>query len=167
MERILGSFEAKQPNTWTADVQHQVFVSSERLVAARTGGQFSGQQAQILAHQLGLLGVLIYKLFFEKRAARRKAEQQKVLETCSMEELLGRHAKNFEVPFHAVKRARIERRRFSMHGPTVARLVLETQRGAPVALLLATAAQLETCRGLLAQPLEGRLTLDPKLPASA
>jgi hypothetical protein len=167
METILGSFEAKQPNTWTGDVQYQVFVSGERLVAARTGGQFAGRQAQLITHQFGIIGVLVYRLFFAKRAARRRAEQQKALEACSMDELLGRHGKNFEVPFHAVKRAKVERVRFSMHGPTVARLIVEVQRGAPTVLLLPTAAQIEACRGLLAQPLEGRLKLDPKLPAAA
>jgi hypothetical protein len=166
MEKILGSFEARQGNTWTADVQYQVFVSTERAVAVRTGGQFAGQSGQLLAHQLGLLGVLVHKVFFEKREARRKAEQAKALELCTMDELLARHPKNFELPLHAVKRGRIERLRFSLHGATVARLVLEPQNREPLKLLLQTAAQLDACRALLVSVLEGRLTLDPKLPGS-
>ncbi len=166
MEKILGSFEARQGNTWTADVQYQVFVGPDRAVAVRTGGQLSGQTRHVLAHQLGLIGVLVYKLFLEKREARRKAEQAKALELCTMAELLVRHPKNFELPFHAIKRARIDRLRFSLHGPAVARLVLEPQNREPVKLLLQSKEQLEACRALLAGVLDGRLTLDPKLPGS-
>ncbi|HEX9400361.1 MAG TPA: hypothetical protein VF912_09650 [Anaeromyxobacter sp.] len=166
MEKILGSFEARQGNTWTADVQYRVFVSSDRAVAVRTGGQLAGQSRQLLAHQLGLIGILVHKLFLEKREARRKAEQVKALELCTMTELLARHAKNFELPFHAIKRARIDRQRLSMHGPSVARLVLEPQSREPVKLLLQNREQLDACRALLAGALDGRLTLDPKLPGS-
>ncbi len=166
MEQILGSFEARQANTWTGDVQYRVFVSPDRAVAVRTGGQLAGQSRQLLAHQLGLIGVLVHKLFLEKREARRKAEQAKALDLCTMEELRGRHPKNFELPLHAIKRARIERLRFSMHGPAVARLVIEVQHREPVKLLLQTREQLDACRALLAGVLEGRMTLDPKLPRS-
>src|SRR5689334_18078485 len=102
MEKILGYFEARQGNTWTGDVQYQVFVSPDRAVAVRTGGQLADQGRQLLAHQLGLVGVLVHKLFLEKREARRKAEQAKALERCTMAELLVRHPKNFELPFHAI-----------------------------------------------------------------
>lgn len=163
MEKILGSFEARQANTWTADVQYQVFVSPDRAVAVRTGGQLAGQSRQLLAHQLGLIGILVHKVFLEKREARRKAEQGKALELCTMSELLARHPRNFELPFHAIKRARIDRLRFSMHGPAVARLVLEPQSREPVKLLLQSREQLEACRALLAGVLDVRLTLDPKL----
>lgn len=166
MESILGSFEARQGNTWTADVQYKVFVSADRAVAVRTGGQFAGQSRQLLAHQLGLIGILIHKVFLEKREARRKAEQAKALELCTMSELLARHPKNFELPFHAIKRAGIARVRFSLHGPSVARLVVEPQNRAPVKLLLQNAEQLDACRALLADVLDGRLTLDPKLPGA-
>jgi hypothetical protein len=165
MEKILGSFEARKPNTWTSDVQYQVFVSDARAVAVRTGGQLAGQSRQLLAHQLGLIGVLVHKLFLEKREARKKTEQQKALELCTMDELLARHPKNFELPLHALKRARIERQRFSMHGQAVARLVLEPQNAEPVKLLIQRADQLESCRALLGQVLDVRLTLDPKLAA--
>jgi hypothetical protein len=67
----------------------------------------------------------------------------------------------------AVKRARIDRKRYSMHGPSVARLVFEPQNAKPVAMLLQTAPQLDACRALLATVLDGRLALDPKLPATA
>ncbi len=164
MEQILGSFEARQGNTWSADVQYQVFVSPDRAVAVRTGGQLSGQSRQLLAHQLGLIGILVHKLFLEKREARRKAEQARALETLSMSELLARHPKNFELPLHAIKRARIDRTRFSLHGPTVATLVVEPQNRKPVKLLLQNPQQLDACRALLGGVLDGRLTLDPKLP---
>src|SRR5574337_1089488 len=150
METILGSFEARQGNTWTADVQYQVFVSPDRAVAVRTGGQLAGQSRQLLAHQLGLIGVLVHKLFIEKREARRKAEQVKALELCTMSELLVRHPKNFELPFHVIKRARIDRQRLSLHGPTVARIVLEPQSRKPLKLLLQSREQLDACRALLA-----------------
>lgn len=166
MENILGSFEARQGNTWTADVQYQVFVSPERAVAARVGGQFAGQSRQLLQHQLGFLGVLIHKWFLEKREARKKAELGKELSACTMAELLARHPKNFEVPFYALRRAGIERVRFTLHGPAVARLVLEPQNREPVKLLLQTAQQLDACRALLGKALPGRLNLDPKLPAA-
>ena len=167
MEKTLGSFEARQGNTWTADVRYQIFATPDRLVAVRTGGQFAGQSRQLLAHQLGLIGVLVHKLFLEKREARRKTEQAKALELCTMSDLLARHPKNFEVPLHAVKRARIDRVRFSFHGPAKARLVLEPQNQKPLTLLLQSEEQLDACRTLLADVLDGRLTLDPKLPASA
>jgi hypothetical protein len=167
MEQIRGSFEARQANTWTGDVQYRVFVSESRVVAAWTGGQLSGQSRQLLAHQLGLVGILVHKWFLEKREARRKAEQLKALEACTMDEILARHRKNFEVPYHAVKRARIDRQRFSLHGAVVARLVLEPQHREPMKLLLQTAKQLDACRALLAGVLEGRLALDPKLPGRA
>ncbi len=164
MEKILGSFEARRASTWAGDVQYQVFVSDNRAVAVRTGGQFAGQSRQLLAHQLGLIGVLVHKLFLERREARQKAEKLKALELCTMDELLARHPKNFELPFHVIKRARIDRQRFSMHGPAVARLVLEPQNGKPVKLLLQSAQPLDSCRTLLGSVLVGRLTLDPKLP---
>jgi hypothetical protein len=167
MEKILGSFEARQGNTWTADVQYQVFVGPERLVAARTGGQLAGQSRQLLAHQLGLIGVLVHKLFLEKREARRKAEQAKALEACTMRELLARHPKNFELPLHVIRRARIDRQRFSWHGPTVATLLLELHGRDPVKLLLQGVEQLEACRALLGAVLTGRLALDPRLPGGA
>jgi hypothetical protein len=167
MESILGSFDALQANTWTADVQYRVFVTSERAVAARTGGQFGGHGQQLLAQHFGLLGVLVQKLFLEKREARRKAEQLKSLEQCTPAELLARHPKNFEVPWYALKHARFERKRFSGHGPSVAALVLEPQSGAPMKLLLQTAEQLVACRAALGGVLEGRLRVDPKLPGGS
>jgi len=163
MEKILGSFEARQANTWTGDVQYQVFVSPDRAVAVRLGGQFAGQTRQLMAHSLGVLGLLIHKWFIEKRETRKKAEQAKAFERCTMNELLTRHPKNFELPFHAVKRARIERKRYSMHGPAVAHLVIEPQSAKPVTLLLQSDPQLDSCRALLGSVLAGRLTLDPKL----
>lgn len=167
METIHGAFDALQANTWKTDVCYRVFVSAERAVAVRTGGQLAAQGGQaVIAHQFGLLGVLVNKLFLEKRAAKRKLEQEKALELCTMAELLARHPKNFEVPFYAVKRAGLERLRFSGHGPSVARLVIEPQRGAPVKLVIQTPAQLDACRALLSRALAGRLTVDPKLPAS-
>jgi hypothetical protein len=165
MEKILGSFEARQGNTWTGDVQYQVFVSPDRAVAVRIGGQFAGQTRHLLAHQLGLIGILIHKWFIEKREARKKAEQAKALDLCTMSELLARHPKNFELPLHAIKRARIERKRYSMHGQSVARLVLEPQSAKPLSLLLQNDQQLDACRALLSNVLDGRLTLDPKLRA--
>jgi hypothetical protein len=166
MEKIVGSFEARRASTWTADVQYRVFVSAERAVAVRTGGQFAGQSRQLLAHQFGLLGVLVHKLFLEKREARRKAEQVEQLERHGMSELLAQHSKNFELPFHAIKRARIDRVRFSLHGPAVARLVVELQNREPQALLLQRTEQLEACRALLGEVLAGRLSVDPALEPS-
>jgi hypothetical protein len=166
MEKILGSFVVRQPNTWSADLQYQVFVSPDRAVAVRTGGQFAGQSRQLLAHQLGLIGVLVHELFLKKREARAKAEQARTLEDCTMSELLVRHPKNFELPFHAIKRARLDRQRFSLHGPAVARLVVEPQHRKPLTLLLQSKEQLDACRTLLAGVLDGRLTVDPKLPGS-
>jgi hypothetical protein len=163
MEKILGSFEARQANTWTGDVQYQVFVSPDRAVAVRLGGQFAGQTRHLMAHSLGVLGLLIHKWFMEKGEARRKAEQAKALELCTMSELLARHPKNFELPLHAIKRARIERKRYSMHGQSVARLVLEPQSAKPLSLLLQNDQQLDACRALLSNVLDGRLTLDSKL----
>ncbi len=164
MENILGSFEARRANTWTSDVQYQVFVSPSRAVAVRTGGQFGGQGTQFVAHQFGLLGILFHKWFLAEGEARRQAEKVKALEQCSMSELLARHPKNFELPFIAIKRARIERKRFSLHGASAAQLVFEHQSEKPVSLLLQTDQQLDACRGLLEGVLPGRLAVDPKLP---
>ena len=145
-------------------MQYQVFVSDARAVAVRIGGQLAGQSRQLLAHQLGIIGVLVHKWFLEKRESRRRADLQKALELCTMDELLRRHPKNFELPYHAIKRARIERQRFSMHGQAVARLVIEPQNAEPRKLLLRNAEHLESCRSLLGKVLGVRLTLDPKLP---
>ncbi len=166
MEKILGSFDVRQGNTWSSDVSYRIFVGPDRAVAVRTGGQFSGQSRQLLAHQLGLIGVLVHKVFLEKREARAKAEQAKALESLTMSDLLAGHPKNFELPFHALKRARIDRQRFSLHGAAVARLVIEPQNRKPLTLLLQSKEQLEACRTLLAAVLDGRLTVDPKLPAA-
>jgi len=166
MEKILGSFEARLPKTWTGNVQYRVFVSRDRAVAVRIGGQFAGQSRQLLAHQFGLLGMLVHKLFIEKREARRKAEQLKALELCTMAELLARDPKNLELSFHAMKRARIEPQRFFMHGPAVARLFFEPQSREPVKLLLQSLDQLEACCALLSDVLEGRFAVDPKAPRS-
>jgi hypothetical protein len=164
MEKIIGSFEARQANTWTSDVQYQVFVSAERAVAVRTGGQFGGETSQFVAHQFGLLGMLFHKWFLAAGEARRKAEKLKTLEQSTMSELLARHPKNFELPFISIKRARLERKRISMHGASAARLVFEPQSAKPVSLLLQSDGQLGACRELLEPVLAGRLALDPKLP---
>jgi hypothetical protein len=47
----------------------------------------------------------------------------------------------------------------------VARLVLEPQSAKPLSLLPQNDQQLDACRALLSNVLDGRLTLDPKLRA--
>src|SRR5256885_11824005 len=94
MEKLAGSFEAKQPNLWTADVQFRIFVTDTRMVAVRTGGQFAGQN---LYSHFGLLGALFYQLFVKKRAEARKAEQGKQLETSNLVDILTRNSLHFEI----------------------------------------------------------------------
>jgi hypothetical protein len=84
-----------------------------------------------------------------------------------MAELLARDPKNFELPFHAMKRARIEPQRFFMRGPAVARLFFEPQSREPVKLLLQSLEQLEVCCTLFSDVLEGRFAVDPKVPRSS
>lgn len=165
MDQVHGTFEACLPQTWSGDVQYKVFVTAERAVAIRTGGQLSGTQGgrAMAAHAGGLLGVLLYKWFFEKGVLRRQAEREKALEGRSLDELLTLHPKNLQLPFWAVKRAQLLRQRFSLHGQAAARLVIERQRGDALKLLLRTPEQVEACRALLEGPLAGRLAVDPKL----
>src|SRR5256885_11308871 len=162
MEKLAGSFEAKQPNLWTADVQFRIFVADTRMVAVRTGGQFAGHN---LYSHFGLLGALFYQLFVKKRAEARKAEQGKQLETSNLDDLLTRHEKNFELSYSSLERASLKSVRYSAHGQAVAKLTLEPTGKKPISLLIQSKKDLGALLENKVPELSARLTIDPKLMA--
>ncbi|SRR6266568_7600160 len=163
MENLLGSFEARRPSMWSADVLYAVSVTDERLVALRIGGQFSGVQANALAVQFGLLGGLVLG-WLRRREERRRAAAPTTNPQTLDEQLRG-HRSNFAVTWHELKRASITRRSAwqRMAWPGEALLTLERQSGAPVKLIVQERAQLERCLELMQASGGAVLRIDPNL----
>jgi len=160
MEKLAGSFEAKQPSLWTADVQFRVFVTDTRMVAIRTGGQFAGHN---LYMHFGALGALFYQLFVKKRAEARKAEEAKRMESSNLDDLLPKHEKNFELAYSSLERASLKPVRYSAHGQAVAKLTLEPVGKKPISLLIQSKKDLAALLENEVSELSARLTIDPKL----
>jgi hypothetical protein len=163
METILGSFEARKANTWSGDILYSMVVSTERLVGVRVGGQFAveGGLAAVLVH-LGLIGVLINAVM-RKSVEKKRLAAREQLEQSSLDELLHRHPKNFELRHASLDRVEIKRVRFTMHGPAVAKLVLDRAGEKQLELQIVSVALLAESVKVLRAALHDRVILDPAL----
>jgi hypothetical protein len=163
MGQILGSFEAKKPNPWSADVLYSVVVGADRLVARAVGGQFSGAEPMWGRH-LGLIGMLIDH-WARKRHERKRSERDAALEGTDLDRILAENRKNFALHYYELKVVRLAKRsvwaQMMWRGPGT--LILEPQRGKPVKLVLQNPAQLALCVDLLGKAMPGVVRIDPAL----
>jgi hypothetical protein len=160
METVLGSFEARKANTWSGDILYSMVVSTERLVGVRLGGQFAAEGAA-LAH-LGLIGVLISALM-RKGVEKKRVAAREQLKQSSLDELIRQHPKNFELRHASLDRIEIKRVRFTMHGPAVAKLVLDRPGEKQLELQIVSVALLAESVKVLRAALHDRVILDPAL----
>lgn len=159
-EQKLGSFEALKTSTFSAGIVYQTYVSDQRLVAVKTGGQLDGGKA-FTAH-LGLLGGII-GYFLEKRVQKKRAALRQANEARTLDELLLQDPKNFEVRFEALEKAELQKAGIMVQGK--ASLVMKPVGQDPIKLNLQTKESLADAQRLLEQGLQGRLQTDPKLRA--
>lgn len=158
METEIGRFEAKRPSTLSQDRSFEVRVSNERLVGVHLGGQFASEGGgAMVARHFGLLGMLVWHLFFKRRAERKRAEAAQLREGRSLEELALADEKNFVIRLDEIAGADLSKVRFSLHGPAVAELKVERVGGEPVRLLLKDVAQASACKAALQKALPDRL----------
>jgi hypothetical protein len=87
------AFNARAVFTWKSDRQYRVYVLGEQLFFVRTGGQ---QIGQLVAHQFGLIGALIWQLT-KKRRERKVAAAQQALDAMHPAQLVTQHKHSFEV----------------------------------------------------------------------
>ena len=162
VEQKLGSFEALQTSTFKNGTVYQTYVTDQRLVAVKTGGQMDGGRA--VTNHFGALGAII-GYFIEKRVQKKRAALRLANEARTLDELLLQDPKNFEVRFEALEKA--ELLKAGMMVPGKANLVLTLTGGAkdPIKLNLQSKESLAVALPLLEQGLAGRLQTDPKLRA--
>jgi hypothetical protein len=121
----LGWFEGRWARAFHPDVLYAVVVTRERLLLLRVGGQFSGRQAY------GRVGA---ERVFAAEAKRRTAYAEELANAGSLDDLLGRHRRDFAIAMHQVKRVTMSARRgFGWIGPAV--FVVE-RIGAPTVKLV-------------------------------
>jgi hypothetical protein len=162
METTLGSFEARKANTWSGDILYSMVVSTERLVAVRVGGQFAAQGIDAALAHMGLIGLLINALR-RKSVEKKRLAAREQLKQSSLDELVRRHPKNFELRHASLDRVEIKRVRFTLHGPAVAKLVLDRPGEKQLELLIPSVALLAESVTALRAALHDRLILDPTL----
>jgi hypothetical protein len=162
MESILGSFEAVRTAKWTGEGLYRVFASEHRLVGVRTGGSMAAR-SDVLWRQFGLLGVLIMTLV-RKLGAAKRAEQVRLMEQSTMDELFHRDPKNFELYYESLQQVELKKNGWLSGGRGIARLLLASpQLEKPMTLELKSKAVLIECARLLTPAMQGRLVIDPKL----
>jgi hypothetical protein len=161
METEIGRFEGKRPSLLSQDRVFEVRVSSERLVGIHLGGQLASEGGgAMIAHHFGLLGVLVWHLFFKRRAEQRREEQAKLRDGRSLEDLALSDEKNFVVRFAEISAAELSKVRFSLHGAVVAELKVARVGEEPLRLLLRDVKQASACKAALQKALPDRLVAD-------
>ena len=159
-EQKLGSFEALQSSALKSGIIFQAYVSDQRIVAVKTGGQFDGGKA-LTAH-FGALGALV-NYFLEKGVQKKRAALRASNESKTLDELLLQDSKNFEVRFDALEGAELKKGKFSFFGGNKATLQLKKVGDKPVELGLQTKAAASDAVRVLEQGLQDRVQVDPKL----
>ncbi len=159
-EQKIGSFEALKTATLSSGIVYQAYVSDQRIVAVKTGGQLDGGKA-ITAH-FGALGAVV-GYFLEKRVQKKRAILLASFDGKSLDELLLQNPKNFEVRFDGLEGAELKKGRLSFFGGTKANLILSSTGQKPLELQLSTKTAVTAAMGVLEQGLQGRLKTDPKL----
>ncbi|MBF5042043.1 hypothetical protein FGE12_06525 [Aggregicoccus sp. 17bor-14] len=163
VEQDVGSFEALHTPALSTGIVYQVYVSEQRLVAVKIGGQFDGGKAFTM--QLGLIGAIIAH-FLDKRVQRKRAVLRQLWASRPLDELRALDPKNFELPFEALTGVELKKAKLGFLGGSQATLLLRKSEGKPMELTLQSkAAAMEALR-VLEQRLQGRLQVDPRLRAA-
>jgi TATA-binding protein-associated factor Taf7 len=157
-EQKLGWFEALKTSTFSNGVVYQTYVTSERLVAVKIGGQLDGGKA-FTAH-FGLLGGII-GYFLEKRLQKKRSAMRAANEERSLDDLLSQDEKNFEVRFEATESAELSKS--GILTQSKATLIVKRTGAEPVKLGLMTKEAAADALRLLEQGMQGRLQTDPRL----
>jgi hypothetical protein len=158
-EQKLGSFEALGASKPATGNVFHTYVTDQRLVAIRVGGQFDGGKA--FTPHLGLLGVLIGH-FLEKRVRRQRAELQQANEQRTLDELLLQHPKNFEVRFDSIEKAELRKSGIFSGGAKASLLVTQVGQK-PLKLNLQTKEAVALALPVLEKALPGVLQTDARL----
>jgi hypothetical protein len=161
-EQKLGSFEAVKTATLSTGTVYQAYVSDQRIVAVKTGGQLDGGKAFTV--HFGALGGLV-GYFLEKRVQKKRAALRASFEEKTLDELLLQDPKNFEVRFEALDGAEIKKSKFAFLGGTKANLILKRPGEKPLELQLQSKEAVAAALSVLEKALQGRLQADPKLKA--
>lgn len=155
----LGWFEARWVRVLRPDVLFAVVVTRERLLLLRVGGQWSGPHA----HSNKVPKVEVFKA----ESARRARYSAELAALSSPGLLLGRHARDFEIPLSAIRAVLLRPRtgwaRAGWKGP--AELVVQRAGAPALRWVLEDAWQLAACAGALEAVLGGALRPDPSLRA--
>lgn len=157
-EQKLGSFEAMKTSTFSTGIVYQTYVTDQRLVAVKIGGQLDGGKAITL--HFGLLGGII-AYFLEKRVQRKRAALRAANELRPLDDLLVQDEKNFEVRFDATESAELAKS--GVLTQSKATLVVKRTGADPIKLGLMTKESAASALQLLERGLQGRLKADPRL----
>jgi hypothetical protein len=156
-EQKLGSFEVWGVSKPAAGQVYQTYVSDQRLVAVRIGGQMDGGRA-MTAH-FGLLGALV-GYFLQKNVQKKRAALRQANEDRSLDELLLQDPKNFEVRFDSLERAELKKGGFFKGGRVSLFCTPVGQK--PIELRFQTKDAVSAARPVLEQAMPS-LQTDPKL----
>jgi hypothetical protein len=157
-EQKLGSFEVLKTFTLREGVVYQAYVTSERIVAVKTGTPLEGGKA--LTVHFGALGAIV-GYFLDKRVQKKRAALRASFEEKSLDELLLQDAKNFEVRFNALEGAELKKGKLAFLGGTKANLVFKTPGEKPMELQLQKKEHVAAAISVLEPALQGRLQKDP------
>jgi hypothetical protein len=161
-EQKLGSFEALKTATLSSGLVYQAYVSDQRIVAVKTGGQLDGGKA--ITMHFGALGALV-GYFLEKRVQKKRAALRASFEEKPLDELLLQDPKNFEVRFDGLEGAELKKSKLGFLGGSTAHLILKKIGEKPLELHLQRKEDVAAALGVLERGLQGRLQADPKLKA--
>jgi hypothetical protein len=86
------AFNARAVFTWKGDRQYRVYVQEEQLIFIRTSGQ---QMGQLVAHQFGLIGALVWALT-KKRREKKLAAAMQAMDATHPLQLVTQHKHSFQ-----------------------------------------------------------------------
>jgi hypothetical protein len=159
-EQRLGSFQAVKPGGINGGTVYQAFVTAERIVAVKIGGQLDGGKAFTV--HLGALGAIIGH-FLDKGVQKKRAALRASFEGKTLDELLRLDAKNFEVRLDALEGAEAKASKLAALGAKRVSLTLLKVGEKPIELQLVDKAQVAAAIAVLEQALPGRFNADQKL----
>src|SRR5258706_7068065 len=88
-----AAFSARAVFTWKGDRHYRVYMRGQELFFVRMAGQMTGQ---LVAHQFGLLGMLVWSLM-KKSRERKRAAMIEMLDKTPLDELVTQHKHSFKV----------------------------------------------------------------------
>jgi hypothetical protein len=157
VEEKLGSFEAVQTSFGGGTI-FQAYVTSDRIVAVKTGTPLEGGKAVTM--HFGLLGAIINR-FIDKSVQKKRAARRASFEEQPLDALLTLDKKNFEVRFDALDRAEIKKNKLGFLGGTKGTLFLMKVGEEPLELALQKQEDVTAAVSALEPALQHRLVKDP------